>query len=481
MPLKRLDGWLWALLSAAGGGAAWAFAAFPRDDALITYRYALRLSQGLGFSYQEGAAVCGSSTPLWTLLLALGARLGAPPALAAPALGALCHALAVPLLVRLGARLGRRRGGWIAASMYALCPPVVAIAGSGMESAAATLALLATLTCALEGRALLGGACMGIALLLRLDLALFALLLLLWWRVSHRRWPWPALAAAVAVQLPWWIYAQATFGSIVPHSVNAKLVFYSASEWPRPAATLDWFAGDPARIVLSLSALLGAWVASRSRRGAWLIAAWPLAQFLSYDLAGTLVHEWYRTPPYPVFFLFAALGGALLIDRVAGGRARAAASVARIGALLLLAAGAARLPATWSLWDRSTARMRGAHGEVAAWLRAHAAPDHRVACGDIGLIGLECGARILDTVGLVSPEVVPYNRRRDFLGIYTELRPEWAVIGTYGPLFSAIIEAPSFRALYREEARFAYTEEIDYVVYRLLPPSQSRKSASTGA
>ena len=40
----------------------------PFDDAFITYRYARNISNGLGFVYNYGEKVLGTTTPLFTLL-----------------------------------------------------------------------------------------------------------------------------------------------------------------------------------------------------------------------------------------------------------------------------------------------------------------------------------------------------------------------------------------------------------------------------
>ena len=43
----------------------------PFDDTYITFRYALNLASGFGFVYNIGERVLGTTTPLWTVVLAL--------------------------------------------------------------------------------------------------------------------------------------------------------------------------------------------------------------------------------------------------------------------------------------------------------------------------------------------------------------------------------------------------------------------------
>ena len=58
--------------------AHWAY-----DDPFITYRYAENLAQGKGFVYNPGERVLSTTTPLFTLLLALLSKVWADlPALA---------------------------------------------------------------------------------------------------------------------------------------------------------------------------------------------------------------------------------------------------------------------------------------------------------------------------------------------------------------------------------------------------------------
>jgi hypothetical protein len=65
------------------------------DDAYITYRYAHRITRGLGFMYNDGESVLGITTPLLTLTLALGSIAGLPPDKLAPTLNILIEVASV--------------------------------------------------------------------------------------------------------------------------------------------------------------------------------------------------------------------------------------------------------------------------------------------------------------------------------------------------------------------------------------------------
>src|SRR4051812_32934819 len=54
----------------------WTHRGIPGDDAYITYRYARNLAEGNGFVFNLGERVQSTTTPLLTILLALGAVIG---------------------------------------------------------------------------------------------------------------------------------------------------------------------------------------------------------------------------------------------------------------------------------------------------------------------------------------------------------------------------------------------------------------------
>jgi len=97
--------WLLLLAIAAVGIVRAQDVAWICDDAFISLRYAENLVEGHGLVYNPGERVEGYTNLLWTLLLAGGLALGAPPLAWAEALGLLCY---VGLAATLGAACARR-------------------------------------------------------------------------------------------------------------------------------------------------------------------------------------------------------------------------------------------------------------------------------------------------------------------------------------------------------------------------------------
>src|SRR5215510_13476622 len=73
---NRIDVLYISLLAGAALAWGWFYRHFAQDDAFITYRYAQNLVMGYGFVYNPGEpSVLGTTTPLYTLLLALGGKI----------------------------------------------------------------------------------------------------------------------------------------------------------------------------------------------------------------------------------------------------------------------------------------------------------------------------------------------------------------------------------------------------------------------
>src|SRR5437588_12706743 len=89
------------------------------EDAYITLRYAENLASGNGFVYNLGEHVLGTTTPLFTLLLAGGGALGLNALMFGKAICILADGAVCFFMVRLLARLRYPRAGIAAALVYA--------------------------------------------------------------------------------------------------------------------------------------------------------------------------------------------------------------------------------------------------------------------------------------------------------------------------------------------------------------------------
>ena len=118
----------------------------PFDDTYITFRYALNVASGLGFVYNAGEPVLGTTTPLWTLVLSGLRLLGAPLEAASLVLSLGLDAVAALLMYDLLRRLGLPRSVCLAGPLLFLATfDYLSLSRSGMESALFVAVTIATL------------------------------------------------------------------------------------------------------------------------------------------------------------------------------------------------------------------------------------------------------------------------------------------------------------------------------------------------
>ena len=163
------------------------------DDAFITFRYARNLLQGHGFVYNPGERVQGTTTPLYTLLMA-GEKL-LLPGVGFPMLAIVTNTLADAASVVVLALLCKRtleapRLGIGCGFLWAVLPMSVTFALGGMETSVYILLLLLTLSCYASGRAMWSVLFCALATLTRPDALLVAVPLFVHMLWERRGIPW---------------------------------------------------------------------------------------------------------------------------------------------------------------------------------------------------------------------------------------------------------------------------------------------------
>lgn len=489
------------LLAALAVVTRWIFQAvtgLTMEDALISLRYAENLAAGHGMVYNVDERVFGASTPLYVLLLAGLTRLQLPALAVAKTLAALADGATLFLW---GRWLLRETGkGWAALLFgvtFALSPVMVEISVCGMETSFALLLLTLALLADLEERPLRCGLVLGLLMLVRPDGALAAAVVLglRAWRTG--RIPWRAGLAAAAVLLPWLLIATAYYGSPVPNSIPAKAAAYNLHRpsmlpnlWDtvgRLGPTRGPFGSLLANLVLFPCLAIGVWEAWAVRRLRPLAALF-LAWWAYLVVPKTLLFPWYLPPLLLPAYVLAALGFDHWLKQP---RRRPSP------ALALCAVGIGLVSWLWWVGERDIRRQRAelhVRRGVGLWLRENTPPDARVALEPIGYIGYYSRRKLLDEVGLVSPQMVPLNRAgagwfaemlERFAPDYVVERPHYLVrnrtLNTEVPMFRTAAEREGFVARYTAVANFGTTQvtaslvkDYTFVIYARREPESAR-------
>lgn len=466
------------------------------DDSFITFRYARNLLAGQGFVFNPGEAVLGTTTPLYTLLMAgLGALFGGIQAdfpTIALFVNAVADAFTCLLLWEIGKRLRMERAGFLAGLLWAAAAYSVTFAIGGLETSLYVLLLTASAWAFLAGKRKLTALLGALALLTRPD-ALILLGPLVLGRLMQmgrelRKKPQPSPVASYMLEmalfvlpvLAWYGFAWLTFGSPFPHSVTAKLAAYRLEPNAALIRLVQHYATPflhhnltGAALGVGLGLFFCPFLYAIGARQAWKAIGWlslpltlyPWLYLITFAIPNPLIFRWYLTPPLPLYFLFLLAGldellQRLLKSRLGGWRPRLALSLVLVFSLvpllsewrLMLDHGPAR-PAPEMAFIKLELLYRQAAGKIAPQMDENTL----LAAGDVGVLGFYTPARILDTVGLNSPVSTRYYPLppEDYVinyAIPAELilaeMPDWVVIlEVYGR--RTLLPNPEFQAAYR--------------------------------
>lgn len=452
------------------------------DDAYITFRYAQNIIDGNGMVYNPGERVLGTTTPIYSFTMAIfGSAFGgvdAPYPWISLVVNTFADVLTAILLIRLGQSLGHRRAGYATAFIWAIAPMSVTFAIGGMETSVFVCLMVATFYFYSKGSLVPASLMASLSLLTRPDALLFILPLgldrlrravLVRQSNLKERISFKEIAAFVLPTLLWVVFAFLYFGNPLPNSIAAKTAAYLLPPEAALVRLLQHYAtpflGHLAfgRIWIILGFILfpivfglGAFRAIRKKPSSWAILAYPWIYLVTFSIANPLIFRWYLTPPLPVYFMGIFIG----FERIAQDLKRPIlTSVLAVVAFALTANG-------WTLHpdhgpdrpapDMAYIKLELMYEEIGRELKNKIASDQTLAAGDIGALGYFSRARILDTVGLITPQVAHYYPLPDSSyeinyaiapNLILDNKPEYLVIlEIYGR--NELIGKPEFEALY---------------------------------
>ncbi len=431
---------------------------FPLDDAWIHLTIARNLARFGDWSYFPGGPVtAGSTSPLFTLLEAAAFLLTANEFLIGIGLGLAAHAVFLVALARWALRR-LAHPGWAAlvVALVAADGRFGLLAVSGMETSLFLAFLALAFAAWAEDDALFAGLALGLATWTRPEALIVAGIFALDSLVGQRR-PrrlLPGLAVFVAIMLGYLAFNRLIGLALLPTTMASKVAYYGS----RPLAQFlaqdlgPTFGGG--WLLLVPLALVGAWgevrrLLVRERGQARAELGWAIALPLAYALVLPFSHRFnrYLVPALPAYALVAVIGLRAVLERWT--RGRGGASVWTVTACgLLLAVHAFVFARTFHEYRYFARYHLERHVRAGRWLAAHTPRDAVVATHDVGAIAFYSQRRIVDMMGLVTPEVVPHILKPDYIPFLERLfaarrvthlavLQDWQMVDNQTPLFEA--------------------------------------------
>ena len=393
------------------------------DDAYITFRYARNLARGAGLVYNPGERVIGTSAPLFaTLLAGISTVTGSRDF---PVLAFAIGILSTVLLVFMGWFFLRRFVSPLfaaAALLLALANGVTLwILASGLETPLYLLGILGCLHLVARRSDLAALLLAGVLPFLHPEALLLFPALSIGIRVRDGRWPLAPALIAAAPPTVLSVLMVLVYGSPVTHSVIAKshvvvsvrlaasAAFMSLAKSALfPFDLLGDVPRDPTGAVTgakALTYLVAAGLLAIALRGFWklrrdgtvvALTLFVATYGLMFAAFNPLLFPWY----FPPFRLALALLLAISMGRVAEATDRWRA-VAWVWAGVAIGTAAIRLT---SFQPYDPGPREGLYRHAVEELSL--GDQDLVAAPEIGAVGYFSDARILDTVGLVSPAIL---------------------------------------------------------------------------
>lgn len=453
-----------SLLGAIALACGWIYRNFAQDDAFITYRYAKNIANGHGFVYNLHEPVLGTTTPLYTLWLALLGKLSGQD------IRPIGHWVSVFSLWISGILLYyllRKSSGVLLASAVSLVfisNPLL-VSSVGMETCFLNFILLFALMSYMKSKFTVTGVLLGLLLLTRYETVLFVGILATHFLIKHKQIPfWSTLTAALFSA--WAIYAWRAFGHVVPQSATAKLVAERGCSfalgaiiwWRIYAAQTTWY-----NLFLPL-VMFGSYAAIRNKlaeQASIFILVWSGIYFIGASLAAGSF-PWYYGPLIPglsillvggIEFLAKSLRS-LLSQFLSMDRSP---QVFQAGVVVVITLGLVGLQL--SSWTRGGVTYQGqvidaryvVYREAAEWLNRHASDDKTLATPEIGALGYYTDMRIIDLYGLVTPGLTPWSAQdiKETLRKAIELYAPDYVITNKESLIELLQKSPEYESVQR--------------------------------
>lgn len=390
---------------------------FALDDAYITFSVARNISEGHGMVLNPGEQVLSITTPLYALLMVPGEILSIGAPLWSKILNSIFASFSCVLIYTL--LRDKVNKGILLFSVFCLIlnPISIFITLTGMESPLVSLLILLSVLFYQRKMFTVLGLVLGLTCLARPEGYIAAILFWAAVLIFHRHGLVKVTIPLAIISLAWFFYATTVFGSVIPNSYFAKQAFFavnsSADKFANLRSYIAFFTPSiPLIGVAPIFLFFGTWSVLRKYRGLLPVSIWLITIFILQLTSKLYITFWYMHMLVPLIILLFFLGLQEFLN-VLPERIRSIAcnkGVAVIFGLILV------ISMTFNSWqwrsEISDMRILDEHmGKVGHWfVMNNISYDMVVGLEAIGRVSYESNLRILDRMGLASPEVIPFIR-----------------------------------------------------------------------
>ena len=400
---------------------------FRLDDAYIFYKYAKNIAEGNGYVFNLGEKVNATTSPLYTLILALLYWLTKSFFTDSfVVLGNLISIFSILLIFYSMKNIfnNNEKFHWFALLFLAM--PLLKF-GFGMETFLNLALIVFSIYLYTKEKLLLAAVFIGLAVLARLDSILFAGIIFLHYLIKSKKFP-PFLSILVflLVTAPWFIFSKIYFNSYLPTTIGAKLsqhqlglfgpgfIFLTGSVRLIPGTYLTVISVLTS-LLFSLFYLFKKRINVFDNKGLSILIIWSGSLFFIYAfIINAPPYQWYYTPfAIPISVILAIVLSHIIkkpgLQKIVTGILFIAACVLPIKNLI-------------EGYNPKYSNFIN----VAAWLNKNASSGSLLGVDDIGILGYyyEKG-KIVDALGLINYEVVEHLLKKELDWFVNHFKPDF--------------------------------------------------------
>lgn len=422
---------LWIVLGAI---IIYGYSFLLQDDAYIFYTYAKNIAEGSGYVFNPGEHVNATTSPLYTLLLALIFFIVKhlfPNSV--PIIGQTIGYISLLILILFLVKVFKKQKSEMFPTFVILifvANPLLKY-GTGMETFLNLSLITGSNYYFTTRKYSLAFFLAGLSILARLDSALFVLILFAFYVHDERRFPsLTVISSFLAAIIPWFIFSKIYFGSFMPTTVGVKLTQY---DWGMFGKGLIFIKGILNKVpgtyltaaILAIVILFCAAALFLNRdkikldKFSVIILVWGTMLFLIYAFI-------LNAPPSPWYYTPFILPITVLISKTLLLYYEKINKKIKQAALVFLFIISAVLPLK-TISDGYNPRYIY-YREAAAYLNNKAKQGTYISADEIGILGYYYKqGKIIDCLGLITPEAEEHLLKKDFAWYITKYKPEFIV------------------------------------------------------
>ncbi|MFO7526438.1 MAG: hypothetical protein R6W68_13385 [Ignavibacteriaceae bacterium] len=406
-----------------------AYLSFRQDDAYIFYSYAKNIAEGNGYVFNLGEKVNATTSPLYTLLLAALYLLIKPFATESlHVIGIIISVISILIVLLLMKKILADRKLYEYCALIFLCLPLLKF-GFGMETFLNLALITASVYFFVQNKLIISSIFAGLSILARLDSVLFAGTLFLIYVSEYKKFPSLKVVFIFLITvLPWFIFSYFYFDSLLPTTIGVKL---SQNQFDMHGTGLIFIKGFfsvlPGRLISAIFLMTGLIfslvylyrkkIKLTANPGIKIILIWSLLLFLIYAfILNAPYYQWYYTP--------FALSSSVLLSYTLHDLFNKDHYRKLIFILLFLIALILPLKTYYEGFNPKYINYYNA----ASWLNENIRDNSVLGVDEIGIMGYYYRkGRIIDALGLVTPEVVPHLSKKEFIWYIEIFSPDYIV------------------------------------------------------